>query len=459
MTEHEHGLGASGLRRIRQLPPVRPPTLPSSESSSRNASIGPRSGSMTLTFPNSRTASMAIPSGPSSPTLNFTEDLSRFPSESLHSFSFAHQSEEFIHNRQNVLKRSVEFMSQKLGWGTNAGIASAQARVSGDQEMQGMLELLARAKLVGANNITGYGQSHMAGPLTGPALAEDALNPFETSFGPRSESPTDFFESPRTSTAAIRNPPLPIQAVPEDELPVSPLNEGPTLTVQPDSESSSRTPTNESRTTAKTSPPATRRQSLRRTYTDTEPLSLQNKLMDALAQPFIAGDVLHDSLLSPTAPQSGGAFVVGTPHPLGPAVHGHSSRWAPAAQAIFTTESTAPYTILAANDLACLVFGVTKAEVRKMGILEVVREERRAWLEEKLGAPGPGSGSISDSGKRALDHHVKVLANKEARLPLQTFFLVDQAESPLLFSAGQTLERLRSHLGEPKQMMVRVPAS
>ena len=423
MTEHEHGLGASGLRRIRQLPPVRPPTLPSSESSSRNASIGPRSGSMTLTFPNSRTASLVIPSGPSSPTLNFTEDLSRFPSESLHSFSFAHQSEEFIHNRQNVLKRSVEFMSQKLGWGTNAGIASAQARVSGDQEMQGMLELLARAKLVGANNITGYGQSHMAGPLTGPALAENALNPFETSFGPRSESPTDFFESPRTSTAAIRKPPLPIQAVPEDEVPVSGLNEGPTLTVQPDSESSSRTPTNESRTTAKTSPPATRRQSLRRTYTDTEPLSLQIKLMDALAQPFVAGDVLHDSLLSPTAPQSGGPFVVGTPHPLGPAVHGHSSRWAPAAQAIFTTESTAPYTILAANDLACLVFGVTKAEVRKMGILEVVREERRAWLEEKLGAPGPGSGEMSDSGKESPRSPRESTSQQASPSPTTNFLL------------------------------------
>jgi len=59
-------------------------------------------------------------------------------------------------------------MSQKLGWGTtnNAGIASAQARVSGDAEMQNMLELLARAKLVGANNITGFGQTHLIGPLT-----------------------------------------------------------------------------------------------------------------------------------------------------------------------------------------------------------------------------------------------------------------------------------------------------
>jgi protein-serine/threonine kinase len=402
MTEHEHGLGASGLRRIRQQPPPRAPTIPSSESSSRNASVGPRSASMTLTLSNSRTQSMALTSGPSSPTLNFTEDLSRFPSESLHSFSFAHQSEEFIHNRQNALKRSVEFMSQKLGWGTtNAGIASAQARVSGDQEMQGILELLARAKLVGANNLAGFGQSCLTGPLTGPAGAEDSGNVFESSFIPRSASPDQFLESPGSSPTTVRKSALSIETVPEYRSQTSESKDDTTSTLESDSESSSRTPTNESRTTAKTSPPVTRRQSLRRTFTDTAPLSLQNKLMDALAQPYVAGDTLHDQLLSPTLPQSAGpsSFGLSGPHPLTPAVHGHSSRWAPAAQAIFTTQSTAPYTILAANDLACLVFGVTKAEVRKMGILEVVREERRAWLEDKLASPGSFAGT--ESGKQS----------------------------------------------------------
>lgn len=381
MTEHEHGLGSSGLRRIRQHPP--------SEPASRNASIGPRSGSMVnLTLPLSRSASIIIPSGPSSPTLNFGEDLSRFPSESLHSFSFAHQSEEFIHNRQNVLKRSVEFMSQKLGWGANnnAGLASAQARVSGDQEMQGMLELLARAKLVGANNITGFPQSHLAGPLTGPAgvIAEDSENVFDTSFIPRSESP-EVFDSPRASPTDTRKSAAPsIATVPEHP------TEAPTLFLDT---SDSGTPS------APTPAYTTRRPSLlKRTYTDTGGLSLQHTLMETLAQPFVAGDSFHEPLLSPSGlGSSRPSSFAGTPHPLGPAVHGHSSRWAPAAQAIFTTESKAPYTILAANDLACLVFGVTKAEVRKMGILEVVREERRAWLGEKLSS----AGTAADLGKQS----------------------------------------------------------
>ncbi|TAQ87756.1 hypothetical protein B7494_g3926 [Chlorociboria aeruginascens] len=392
MAEHEHGLGASGLRRIRQQPPARAPTIPSSESSSRNASVGPRSSSMssssTMALPN-RSTSLAMTSNPSSPTLNFTEDLSRFPSESLHSFSFAHQSEEFIHNRQNVLKRSVEFMSQKLGWGAaNAGIASAQARVSGDQEMQGMLELLARAKLVGANNLSAFGQAFLTGPLTGPATAEDAGNPFENNFLPRSES-LELFESPQASPTTFKKPAIPNQVISKDKRPTIDLEDEPPSTPQVDSEASFRSPASESLTTAKTSPPATRRQSLRRTYTDITPLTLQAKLMDALAQPYVAGDHKDDQLLSPSITKSASAASFGnsTPHPLGPAVHGHSSRWAPAAQAIFTTEIVYPFTILAANDLACLVFGVTKAEVRKMGILEVVQEERRAWLADKLGSP------------------------------------------------------------------------
>lgn len=388
MTEHEHGLGASGLRRIRQQLP-RAPILPISESSSRAASTGARSSSMTLPFAG-RAASIAIPSGPSSPTLPFTEDLTRFPSESLHSFSFAHQSDEFIHNRQNVLKRSVEFMSHKLGWGkTNAGIASAQARVSGDAEMQGMLELLAKAKLVGANNIGSGQEQGRGGALTGPATAQDSRNVFDASFAIRSESPEGMEScppSPKSSKEALSS----LDTLREDDLQSTDAQKSLASALENDSEPSSRTPTNESRTTTKTSPPITRRQSLKRTFTDLEPLNLQNKLMDAMSQPYIATDSLRESTFSPPIPQTTSATAFG-PHSLGPANHSHSSRWAPAAQAIFTTESASPYTILAANDLACLVFGVTSAEVRKMGILEVVQKERRAWLEEKLSTHKFGS--------------------------------------------------------------------
>ncbi|CCF44608.1 serine/threonine-protein kinase ppk6, partial [Colletotrichum higginsianum] len=318
---------------------------------------------------------MPFSTHPSSP--NFSEDLSRFPSESLHSFSFAHQSEEYIHNRQNVLKRSIEFMKDRMGWSvspSNVGLASAQARASGDVETQNMLDLLARAQLVGAGNLPSLDQS-LLGPLTGPPQVSGE-NLFEADFVPRTSSPEPL-QSPSTSpTATHFKTPFPREDTArkpdQHETPKPPVDDT-------ESESSSRTPTNESGTTAKTSPPPSRRLSLKRTLTDTLPVSVHQQLMDTMAQPYLANQEMATS--STTAhPLSPGNM----PSALGPAVHGHSTRWVPAAQAIFTTESKPPWTIIAANDLACLVFGVTKAEVRKMGILEVVQEERRAWLEKKL---------------------------------------------------------------------------
>jgi protein-serine/threonine kinase len=285
-------------------------------------------------------------------------------------------------------------MKDRLGWAaSSAGIASAQARVSGDQDMQSMLELLTKAKLVGSEGVSGHGLGLLQGPMTGPAQI-DGENIFDRSFFPRSESP-ELYSTPTSPTASYKRPMEPPSKVIAEAIDESALENdfGVRMPTRLDggSEISSRTPTDESRTTAKTSPPQTRRQSLKRTYTDTEPLTLQNKLMDAMAQPYHTSESGYNvHLLSPTASHFTGpsSFGITGSHPMGPAVHGHASRWAPAAQAIFTTESKKPWTILAANDLACLVFGVTKAEVRRMGILEVVREERRAWLEEKLGQPG-----------------------------------------------------------------------
>lgn len=373
MTDHDHGLGLSGLRRIRQSQPARSGTLGVNGPSNPNS----RSPSLSLSRSTSLTMLQSLASGPASPLL--AEDLARFSQESLHSFSFAHQSEEFIHNRQNVLKRSMQYLHDRLGRssGTNPALASAQARVTGDVETQNMLDLIAKAQLMGNDEA-----SRSLGPLTGPAVLS-ADNIFEKSLIPRTASPElitpsasptvrpSELQAPRQETETKQTPPEGRPAL----LCVSSDGEN--------SENSSRTPTNESGTTQKTSPPETRRPSVfKRTYTDTAQASMQQKLIDVLAQPFVAGQSNYpDHLISPTVPQF---TSLNSHNTVGTSVHGHSSRWVPAAQAIFTTEAKPPWTILAANDLACLVFGVTKAEVRKMGILEVVQEERRAWLEHKL---------------------------------------------------------------------------
>ncbi|KAL1889387.1 serine/threonine protein kinase [Sporothrix stenoceras] len=428
MTDHDHGLGLSGLRRIRQhAPPMRAPTLPSDPSnpSSRSPSFAlPRSASMTAMLQHANTFSVAS----DAVTPAFTEDLSRFPSESLHSFSFAsHQSGDLLHNHQAVFKRSIEFMKDRMGYAgasNNAGLASAQARASGDIETQNMLDLLARAQLVGANNLSSTDQAFPRGPLTGPPDMSGE-NVFETQFIPRTTSPEPMGESAAVSEAA--DSPLLMAKTPaihpRDNL-INLLDERPTIarpsdlksdgsdsnnkatdSAAADSAESSRTPTNESGTTQKTSPPVSRRPSLllRRTLTDLTPVAVQQRLLDTLATPYVAPPVTGTGGISPrtlsisadaqsdttTAPplsattQSFASPISATGN-ISERTHGHPTRWVPAAQAIFTTEAKPPYTIIAANDLACLVFGVTKAEVRKMGILEVVQQERRAWLEKKL---------------------------------------------------------------------------
>ena len=123
------------------------------------------------------------------------------------------------------------------------------------------------------------------------------------------------------------------------------------------------------------SDPLSRSVSLRRTYTDGS-AAAPHKLMESLSQSGAGTD--------PLSSISSSSFGLGFPVP---ALHTHSSKWNPTSQAFFRTESQAPWTILAANDLSCLVFGVTQAELRKLSILEVVQKDRRQWLESKLQDP------------------------------------------------------------------------
>ncbi|MCJ1465801.1 hypothetical protein MMC07_004420 [Pseudocyphellaria aurata] len=379
ISEHEHGLGVSGLRRIRQQPmpyaSSRGPSHPPSPESS--FALPARSVSMTSAGSSGRAFAQG---GPSSPTLGFGEDLSRFPSESLHSFSFAHQSEDALHNRQNLLRRSIDFLRERLGWRTShPGLVSAQAKVSGDAEIQSVMDLLTRANVLGddINNAQKLRDQH--GPLTGPANV-DGANVFDNAFVPTSQSRSQLEETggeEEQQHGIGGDPPGLNSTRPEPSLGVEASALEVTELVSPSSDS-----------LAVKNPKTEQRAGLKRTSTDVALLSLQSKLVQVLARPYVARESTNDQPSSASTPMSASVKTL-TPGTGLPAIaHGHANRWTPAAQAIFTTEARAPWTILAANDLACLVFGVTKAEVKKLGILEVVREDRRTWLEDRLRAPG-----------------------------------------------------------------------
>ncbi|RPA82105.1 Pkinase-domain-containing protein [Ascobolus immersus RN42] len=330
----------TGLRRIRQSNQAPTSSLVSGGSFINASGLL----SQPPTAPGTRMNSLSL--APGSPLLGSYEDLARFPTESLHSFSFAQHSEDLLHSRQNIVKRGLDFMKDRLGMSTLGPGLLAQARLEGDEEAQQTMQLLQQA------NILSEAKTPMlTGPATGPADVQG--NPFDRDFAfDKAEKKYDAKEDLR-----------------EDR------SDG----------ASSRTGTNESTSTSKTSPPRSRGPTLRRTNTDIAVHTVKSQLNEALAKPYRAESSTSYSML----PSLGSTATL----------NGHAPRNG-GTEAIFTTTAKFPWTILAANDMACLIFGVTKHEVRKIGILELVGEESREWLAERLQSPEttPFSGTHSQHG-------------------------------------------------------------
>lgn len=312
-------------------------TLPGSGTSSRSAS---RSAS---------TAQFYVPAAVS-PIL---DDLQKFPAESLHSFSFARQSEDFLHSRHAIIQRSAEFIRD---YRNNPGLAIAQAKLSGDTEIQGMMDLLRRAKVmpsldIRAANAQGVG----LGPMTGPAFLHGD-NVFETSF-----FQNDTAQAERTKDTVPDGPYVSESAILSD-------TDLPTPALRLDSS------------------PTRRRPGLKRTYTDVKMQSLKQTLIDTLARPYSSDNIP----LSQEENNASFLASIGTSISTNaPSLHNHSTKWTPPAQAFFRTENDTPWTIMAANDVACLTFGVTRAEMKSLSILGLIQQDRRQWLEDKIRLPEP----------------------------------------------------------------------
>lgn len=343
----ERGLGPSGLDRIR---PRQPRVLTHPNRS--NSSLAPPTPSP-HSRPSLRERSTRAPSISSLPTL---EDLHRFSSESLHSFSFAQQSEELFHNRQTILKRSIDVMRDRFGRASDyAEVVNAPARVGGgDSVTQSTEHLLPRASISRREELSNQ-PGLVRGAMTGPAYT-DGGNVFEKSF---SEHKPPVAPLPESRETALEKG-VGHDSIREYSHLFNPQQNGHISHQQREMKSS----------------PSSRRVSLKRTCSDVIPVSFQSALMQTLAQAYSTADPFSSGSLS--------TWGLGFPVP---ALHTHSSKWNPVSQAVFRTEARAPWTILAANDLSCLVFGVTHSEVRRLSILEVVQEDHRQWLESKLRDP------------------------------------------------------------------------
>ncbi|OAP58138.1 hypothetical protein AYL99_07228 [Fonsecaea erecta] len=289
------GLGRSGLRRIRrQGPSLRTPTL-ILEAGEFVAPVLYHSKTAPISGSSSRSVSTGhMMSGPSSPVI---EDLHRFPSESLHSFSFAKQSEEILHSRQNILQKSIDFVRDRSSWAANPALAHAQARVSGDPELQGMMDLLKKANIIPIDTSNSRSKAVPLGPLTGPART-DGRNVFEKSFSQELENAEHAIASPDPEEEMDRRK----YSIDED---VSPNEPGLEMQIPP---------------TRSGSIDAPRRTGLKRTYTDLHSVSLQQKLIEALAQPYSADD--NNGVQSAVYTSA----ITGVPATPTSSVHTHSKR-------------------------------------------------------------------------------------------------------------------------------------
>ena len=287
-------------------------------------------------------------------------------------------------------------MREKLAWAsTSPRIASAQARLAGDEELLSMMELLQRANAI-SPTLNGTGLGLDIGPLTGPAHLVNE-NVFEKSFF----APDEATESPTSLTSPVSGQGLPAAAHAQHDGHV------PSTVKETEDLQLLRTSTADDEDFMPSLPVRRpHKPTLKRTYTDTAGYSLQHKLNEAMAQPFQAPKA--PTPLVPQAPLRSSTTVTER------APHGHRNAQA---QAIFTTEAKAPWTITAANDLACLVFGVGRAEVRKLGIMEVIKEDRRSWLEEKLKNPDSGSApkqpklQVPPTGKATPSNSLAAMGN------------------------------------------------
>jgi len=253
--------------------------------------------------------------------LTSTEDLTKFPSESLHSFSFSQPRDPttILESRQNVLRKSIDYMKDKLHGGAPPTPWAEQALTASPVDLhtfskdEDVLQSLKRANL-----IPEYWDETNLPPLTAPVAVIE--NPFDALEGEpltmrlKKRTPTDLsgYKFQAKLFDAVTKP--------------YSINVPPTVPITPSFS------------------PVDRRMSIH----------------------------LINTQISASAAQ--GVVPVHT-----------TTKLAPPMQAIFSTEAIAPWKILNANDLACLEFSVGEQDIKRgVSILDCFEQGRREWVQERL---------------------------------------------------------------------------
>jgi protein-serine/threonine kinase len=269
----------------------------------------------------------SLPSAPASLStqhnmLTSTEDLTKFPSESLHSFSFSQPRDPaaILESRQNVLRKSIDYMKDRLHGGAPVTPWAEQALISSPVDMHNLSQdedvLLSLKR---ANLIPEYWDETNLPPPTAPLTVV--------------ENPFDYFDGePLTMRGKKRTP---------TDLSVCKLQ-------------------------------AKLFDAVTKPYSINVPASISV----TPSFPSIDRRMSMPQLITSQIPGSAVPGVV--------PVH-TTTRLAPTMQAIFSTEAIEPWRILNANDLACLEFAVGEQDIKRgVSILDCFENGRRAWVQERL---------------------------------------------------------------------------
>lgn len=126
---------------------------------------------------------------------------------------------------------------------------------------------------------------------------------------------------------------------------------------------------------------------------------LKKILLDSLAEPFFERDIsIEESLLEDEATLERGldefitnngadTVVLNPPKPqqdYGKILHTFTSAKNSAPQAIFTCIQQHPWQFRAANDLACLIFGISKNVLKALTLLDLIHTDSRSFVIHKL---------------------------------------------------------------------------
>ncbi|KAF5094132.1 hypothetical protein D0Z00_003690 [Geotrichum galactomycetum] len=126
----------------------------------------------------------------------------------------------------------------------------------------------------------------------------------------------------------------------------------------------------------------------KRTKTNVASFTLQSQLLESLATPYVdeswtsiikrVGSVAQLNSINSSRDMTASSLNLARRVSTAAGSNLNSTLFHPLAskfasnQSVFTTSAEFPYTILTGNDMGCLVFGMSKAEMRKMTILDLI---------------------------------------------------------------------------------------